>query len=275
MAIDKKRFYRGRKKPLPIGEVYAIPLPDGRFSACRVIREGTTEEHSVGDFLVTACAYIGASRPPIDDPDLRRVTPITHHVFGQMRDQRVLGAWVNGPAPKEFVSVGNIPPTDADRAAVVHSFVVWSAITEGIVAEWRWAHDREAVLIEDAAKAARIQRQQEEADRAKAAMTLASFRKSKLLAGWKKYPPPKLAAASRKLLVEASKKLEALGARPPKRAALKVLRECVVALNKLDAKNDHFIETVEREDLCEHIDELAHLAGLIDEDDVAGRWRDW
>ena len=50
------------------------------------------------------------------------------------------------------------------------------------------------------------------------------------------------------------------GARPASK--MKVLKDCVTAFNRLDDENDHFIETVEREDLCEQLEEIAHACGL-------------
>ena len=36
-----------------------------------------------------------------------------------------------------------------------------------------------------------------------------------------------------------------------------------------------WIETIDREDICTHVDELAHLAGFRESHDFAGEWREW
>jgi hypothetical protein len=275
MAIDK-RFYRGRKKPLPVGQVYAFPLGDGRFGACRVIREGTAAEHSVGEFLVAACAYIDDAPPStVDRPDVRRMLPLTHHFYGKIGELKPLGGWVNGPPPKEFISVGTLAPSADDLAAKVHHFIYWSAITEGVLDEWRWAHDRDAVLAEDAVEAAEVQRRQAEADRAKAAVTLASFQKQKLFPDWADPTPRKMIGAARKVMKEAAAQLEALGPKPDKRKARAILRRCIETFNELDEANDHWIETIEREDIVETFDILARLVGFSDDANLADEWRDW
>jgi hypothetical protein len=43
----------------------------------------------------------------------------------------------------------------------------------------------------------------------------------------------------------------------------------------LDVENRHFIETVEREDLCAAFDEIVHACGLGKHVDLADRWREW
>jgi hypothetical protein len=269
-----ERHYRGRKKPLPIGDVYAFPLGNGRFGACRVIREGTAKERNVGEFIVVACAYVGDAPPHIDHPDLRTLLPLTHHAHGKMR-RKFVGAWVNGPPPKMFLRVGNIPPSEADLAADVLHYVVWSAITQEVLAEWRWAHDREAVMAEDLAEATAAEKRRAEANRAKAAITLDSFQKRKLFADWEGHVPRKMITAARMVIKETAAKLVALGPKLPRRKARAILRDCIVAFNELDEANDHWIETTEREDIVDAFDILARLAGFADEPELADEWRDW
>jgi hypothetical protein len=62
---------------------------------------------------------------------------------------------------------------------------------------------------------------------------------------------------------------------------LKLFEICVLALNDLDEELDHcFIETTEREDLCELIDKITIAAELnpadyADGSGIADEWRDW
>jgi len=189
--------------------------------------------------------------------------------------RQMVGAWVNGPPPKTFVRVGHIPPSEADLAADVLHYVVWSAITEQVLAEWRWAHDREAVMADDLANAAAAEQRQAEANRAKAAITLASFQKRMLFADWEGHVPRKMIVAARKVMKETAARLAALGPTPPRRKARAILRDCVVAFNELDEANDHWIETTEREDIVDAFDILARLAGFADEPELADEWRDW
>ncbi|MEC3334216.1 hypothetical protein P9043_17885 [Bacillus cereus] len=49
----------------------------------------------------------------------------------------------------------------------------------------------------------------------------------------------------------------------------------VMKLNELNIEHDHFIETMEREDLYEFIDAAARIAGLESEEDITEEWREW
>ena len=102
---------------------------------------------------------------------------------------------------------------------------------------------------------------------------LDAFREQPLFTDWEGVVPPDVLEASRRIMLETAAKLKALGPQP-RDAVLDVLRKCVEAFNRLDEVRA-WIETIEREDLCTMVDQLATLAGIDDADDVAGEWRDW
>lgn len=54
-----------------------------------------------------------------------------------------------------------------------------------------------------------------------------------------------------------------------------VVKEVVININELNDEHDHFIETMEREDLYEFIDTAARIAGLESEEDITEEWREW
>ncbi|ACP16858.1 TPA: hypothetical protein QCS36_002252 [Bacillus anthracis] len=56
---------------------------------------------------------------------------------------------------------------------------------------------------------------------------------------------------------------------------MQVVKEVVMKLNELNIEHDHFIETMEREDLYEFIDTAAQIAGLESEEDITEKWREW
>jgi hypothetical protein len=277
MAKRPKRPKRATPPPpLTMGDVFAVPLANGRFGACRVIDMPPPGAHFGDARYVAACAYIGdAPPPPIDHPDLRPLLVLSHHAYERMLPRKILGAWLSEPPPQEYTHLGNIPPSDADRAVPAHHYVAWHAISQGILAQWRWDHDRAAVLTEDATRAAELQQQRSEAERAKAAMTFASFRKQKLFADWTDYTPRKMTAAARKLMKETAAKLEALGPKPNRKSARAILRDCILAFNTLDEQNDHWIDSIERDDIVQAFDILARLAGFADEPDLADEWREF
>src|SRR5262249_27081552 len=154
-------------------------------------------------------------------------------------------------------------------------FASWEALPWAILDQWRWDHEREAVLAEDAAKRAAAEERKAQEQRTIARMTYASFRRQKFFPDWGKIPSTPVADAARKLLKDAATKLEKLGPRATRKTKRAVLRDCIRAFNRLNEEHDHWIESIERDDICEHFDQLARIAGFADEPHLADEWRDW
>ncbi len=53
-----------------------------------------------------------------------------------------------------------------------------------------------------------------------------------------------------------------------------ILQDCIESFNELDAEM-RFIETIEREDICEEFEAIVHACRLGNYEDLASRWRDW
>ncbi len=66
-----------------------------------------------------------------------------------------------------------------------------------------------------------------------------------------------------------------LGVKPKKKEIMKFVKDVVISLNELNDKYDYFIETMEREELCEFIIEAANIAGLESDEDITEEWREW
>ncbi|QKE73858.1 hypothetical protein HPK19_14015 [Arthrobacter citreus] len=69
--------------------------------------------------------------------------------------------------------------------------------------------------------------------------------------------------------------LEKLGAKPPEAEIMKIVKDVVIKFNELNEQYDYYIETMEREDLCEFIDTAVSIAGLETDDDITEEWREW
>jgi hypothetical protein len=69
--------------------------------------------------------------------------------------------------------------------------------------------------------------------------------------------------------------LEKLGTNPPEAEIMKIVKKVVIRINQLNDQYDCFIETMEREDLCEFIEKAARIAGLEFEEDITEEWREW
>mgnify|MGYP000462481720 CR=1 FL=1 len=81
-------------------------------------------------------------------------------------------------------------------------------------------------------------------------------------------------AASEKALQKYVSSLKTLKT-PTEKAILKKVKEVVIEFNRLNDEFDYFIETLEREELCEYIDEKAQKAGLEPDEDITEEWREW
>lgn len=55
------------------------------------------------------------------------------------------------------------------------------------------------------------------------------------------------------------------------------IKKTVIALNKLNLKNNYFIETLEREELVDFISSAVRLTGfkIGEEADITENWREW
>lgn len=69
--------------------------------------------------------------------------------------------------------------------------------------------------------------------------------------------------------------LEKLGTNPPEAEIMKIVKDVVIKFNELNEQYDYYIETMEREDLCEFIDTAVSIAGLETDDDITEEWREW
>lgn len=69
--------------------------------------------------------------------------------------------------------------------------------------------------------------------------------------------------------------LKELGNNLTEEEILECVKKVVISLNELNDNYDYFIETMEREELCEFIIEAASIAGLESEEDITEEWREW
>lgn len=271
-----------KREPLAVGDVFLMPLANGMLSACHVLYKIDHVQHGyTGEaWMVAGCEWTGVAPPPLDHPSLRRLLRLTHHNREQLGHAHSFSqAWLAGPVPDGFQLLGNVPPRSDEAPPLFPHQVSWEALRANALEQWRWDHERETVLAEDAVKAAEFKARQAELERQRGEalknMTYAQFRDQRLFPDWGEPTPRKMIAASRKLMKETAARLEALGPKPDREAARAVLRDCIVGFNRLDEENDHWIETVEREDICSHFSALAHIAGFGDEPELADEWRDW
>lgn len=144
--------------------------------------------------------------------------------------------------------------------------------------EWRWAHDREALVAEAEEQQAALRAQAERQRTRLKGLTLERLLSETPLADWSPSPPfpsPAFTEAARAKLHGACRELQRFGAKPRKGEVRAVLKALVLWLNEADRIAEEVIETEEREALCAALEEIAFAArqpALVAEIDD---WRSW
>ena len=205
-------------------------------------------------------------------------------VFGVITD------WWDDKALQNLLPLGisrcsraeNKLATEVLSLAIGSRFSTMIAANHAAEGEWRWAHDREAFIIEVERENAQNAERRAAAER-RYQERLSSLTWEQLLSetplqrwtGAPPYPPAEFTAAARGKMKEATRALMALGPKPRKAWVRKVLKETVEWFNEADRAAGGVIETEEREDICAALEELAFAAKqrtLVDEVD---NWREW
>jgi len=270
---------RKKKPKLPaVGAAFAFPLGDGGFSVCRVLlgmsSERSTQWRGGTDVLVASSSWVGKKVPHVEDPALLPILYLTHHLW----DNKPYVLWISEEPPQDFIPIGNIQPTLEEQAIPCMAVGGWSHLRLQPLAQWRWDNDRPAVLAEDVLKRqkegeTRLKVQQEREAYLRS-VTLQDLRTHQFFANWKDYPPPKAIRASRKMMTDTVEDLMELGANALKEERMAILQRCIESFNRLEAQLQ-FIETIERDDICEEFEAIVHACGLGRHKDLADNWRDW
>lgn len=268
--MGKRRKYTEKDFP-PVGSVFASQTTDGRYAVGRVLRIET--EKGEARALIAASSWLGHEIPAIDLPHIFDTLVKTHHSWKSHPE--VL--WVNHPMPDQFRIVGQVTLSNKDRKAVSNTFGGWESIPLQALTQWRWDHDREGLLQEEAAKAAaeaerRIQNQKIR-DEFMKSLTLEKLSQKDWLEDWSDEVPANAKLKSVELLIQLVAALAANSKRT-KAATRKLLKQTVESLNQLDSVYS-FVHTVEREDLCEALTQIVSAAGFPMLADDIDQMRDW
>lgn len=258
---------------LQAGQVFAFPLNwDEYWGACRVVRMDKSGA------VLAALEWIGKARPT-----LAQVSdcPLVHDNHGPFEGDPAI-FWGAQTPPSDFEYVGLSAPshTELDLTTCHCQRRVclckrrqggWKSCRVNLVRYWRWNIDRESYERECAAVRRELERIKAQRSSAPEPLTLAEFRRVTLFAGWEGYRDMPLIEASRRIFGETVDKLAALKG-GLEDAKLKIMKACIEQFNDLDSQCA-FIETIEREEICEAFAQLARIVGL--EEDLADRWREW
>jgi hypothetical protein len=269
---------RTKKTSLPMaGTAFAFRLGDGRFSVCRVLLDATHERSKQwnGDTILVACSsWIGDQVPRANEPSLRPILHLNHHLW----DNKPNALWVSEEPPPELIPIGTIVPTAEEQAISCMSFGGWNALTLHPLAQWRWDHERDSVLEEDMIQEKKDREAREQAQRDRenylVRITLDKLRSRQFFSNWGGYRTPEVIATSRKLMTNTVEELIKLGSAACENDRMAVLQRCIESFNELNGKM-HFIDTIDREHICEEFEAIVHACGLGHHEHLADRWRDW
>jgi hypothetical protein len=275
LKMKKTQSIKNVKK----GDAFAVPLKNGLYVVSRVLHDTTSrssrhEKKKYGgkeSARMLCCNWYGPSPPSVNVPELREVMRRTFGEWGG----RPLAGWCSDDVPAEAVYIGTIPPSSDEGKLGVNDTLDWDYLQLQALMQWEWDHDREGMLVREAAKEERIANEYyaSEAKRRKE-LTLDKLAKHRFLEFWEDPIPQVAIRQGRKLLREAAKELASLGQKPTAKARLEVLRKCIKGFNALDAKHE-FIGTAEREDICDDFDLLVNACGLKNRSNLADDWREW
>jgi hypothetical protein len=158
------------------------------------------------------------------------------------------------------------------------SLTGWASAALQILLQWRWDNDRDALLAEEELNRQREKslalEKQKQRQTYLATLTLDAMKSKKRFVSWEGAVSDELIEVCRQVFLDAVDALMEREGKPRKKQVVSVLRECVKRLNQLDAER-HFIDTIDRGDLCREIDEIACACGFPHDEGIADRWRDW
>jgi len=265
--------YRESDFPEP-GSVFVATMKDGRLAAGRVLRR----EFEGGGMavLLAGSPWIGTAPPPLDLPILREILTRTHHGYSKpsILDSRSL-IWSFHLMPEGFRIIGKIELTSADLSLQCNTYGGWQSIPIGVYTQWRWDHDRDNLLREEAEEEAReAERRRIARERREAfvrSLTLEKLAATDWFASWNAERETTRLARERILRL-----IEELRQAPKHTQVIvkKLVRVAVKDFNALD-KKQQFIDTIEREELCEAFEQIvcaARQPGIASEID---NWRSW
>ena len=257
-----------------------------RFAAIKVI--GTDEK------IVAVAVLTGIWPVAPTASDIRGQAILNEHRFSHTGRAAVFGvnrSWWNPEADLDrfsFVGSVRLSQSEQAQARAILSFAVGTrhstinAANYAAEGEWRWANDREALVLEAEKKDAKNKAERaakEERYRTRLSrLTWDQLRAEIPFERWTPsppFPPEEFTNAARATIRDACEALEALGTKPRKAEVRAILKKAVAWFNNADEKAGGVIETEEREDICAVLEEMAHVArqkSLVEEID---EWREW
>lgn len=268
--MGKPKKYTEAEMPSP-GSVFIARLQDGRYGAVLVLDRKIESRQCI--VFVAPSPWICSEPVRPSDLELRKSLILTHHFFQNAE----AGVWATAPPPSSFTFAGSIALTDEDRRRVRLSYSGWEYCSHQILIQWRWEHDRERLLIEEAEQTVREATERQKQAQKHAEMlrtiTLSILAERRWFDHWNDDIDGLYIQPSRAIVAST---IAALSEFPKitKTLARKHLKSAVIAFNQLD-ETTHFIETTHREDICEALELVMFASRQPDLAAEIDEWRDW
>lgn len=280
--MTKKKTATGRsttvtKRHTPAaGDVFVYQIQGRILGVSRILQRrkmppGWPMRKRGGWSQVATTPWIGKKAPSLAEPLLGKILRITHH----NHKKEAVVCWVPGKPPANWTWLGSIPasPVEKKVKCICYGFDEshWPSGKDALI-QWRWDHDREALLRQDERdrkareqKTKALVRQQNAAAKAErvklAATPLAELRDRKHFAHWRPFALPGAIPNSERILRETIDALIEPHKAKNKNGMLQVLQAGITKLNTLQDKKSCLL-TIERDDLTTKFQELCHLCGL-------------
>jgi hypothetical protein len=257
------------------GEVFAFAVSDG----VEVLLRTLAVEAGAACVVMTTWSARGPLRRA-KLPARFELQPLNHHGW----NRPLVGAWVAQGPPAPVRALGLIAPRPSERRRVLHPKTwlsspaktramaarvlpvsQWATLLADVRAQWRWEHERERVVAEDAraelarggALLAAVQQQRSRRE-ALVRTGLRGLKPRRFFAAWRGALPAALITRAEALMQAA---IAALEGKTPAQAA-KRLSGLVRAFNRLDAAHGHRFGAPDAEDVMEAVGELALACGV-------------
>lgn len=256
------------------GTVFLAPTTDGRISAGRVLKREVQAKSPLA--LIAATPWLSHELPALESPVLRETLMLNHHSWDNHKEQ----FWVSELMPSHFRVLGRIELTAEDLTASSNSYGGWNSVPHQALLQWRWDHDREALLIdmaqEESNRSEETRKQAAIRDRYLKTLTLDSLVDKNWFESWEEEDVP-IADASIKESRSILRKLVNDFADTPKltsAVAKRLLKQSVEEFNQLNS-TFQFIFTLEREDICDAYEQIMCAAKFPTLVDQIENWREW
>jgi len=270
------------KPSLPkIGAVFIASLSDGRYGACRILRDTpypATAEYLKNFVFVGVTPYIGKTKPSLNNPQLRKILKLNQHDWNNSYAVH----WLPDPVPNDFEYIGEIQPTHKEKAIEWLALSRGWSITEQVLHQWRWDNERDKVLQEDAinkqAQLVKQSREKKKYQKRLTALTLEKLKGKRRFRKWRRLVRVAIIDKACAIIEATISHLIKFGLKPKKSEIQRALKKCVLDFNKLDNRYENFIETEEREDIITELIEIGVVSGISDTEeimDVIDKFRRW